>query len=654
MPFYPPFRTSLLSCSLLAFAQTSWADSTQVDLDTMQVWGTAVKSSTGTVREEEIEVKQADHLSDLLRDQAGVDIGGAHSTNQRINIRGVQDTQLEVTIDGARQNNFMYHHMGNLLINADILKEVDVRVGTNSVVNGGLSGGVAFETKDAKDLLPEGQDVGARVYGSYASNDYAGYSLTGYGQVDKQFDALAYFNMTKRNNPENGAGVESIGNDGNLHNGLVKLGWDVSDKQRLELTYDQYRDEGDYAPRPDMGAATNSAITANVVYPTEFERRTLTLNHELDLGDKLDIRTTIYRNEMDLWRDEALNTLATTYRYADGTASHTGAKVLAETLFMTGEIDHALRYGFDFYRQETEYAQDSIFISGESARSLALFVEDEFYLPSGLTITPGVRYNRYTLDSKASNETFSEFTWGLAAEYAFNQQWSVNASTTRLFQGPMLAEVFTGAGNTLQYNADLKPTTGFNNQLGLAYADSQVLGMDSVGMSLTVFQTRYYDYIDDEGGGSYVNLGDFDVDGFEASMNMRKGAFSGRLSYARSESENRITGEPMGRQVGDSIVLGLGYAIPRYKLKLNWQSLVTLKEDYYGKPAYDVHNISMTWMPRQVKNLSITFGIENLFDEYYVSHASRVGDTIHPRFGALHLNDYEPGRNIKLSASYSF
>ena len=138
----------------------TWANDQVVENKSVQVWGTQI-SNASSLLSDEIEFKQADHLSDLLRDQPGVNIGGAHSTNQRINIRGMQDLDMEVTIDGARQNNFMYHHMGNLLINADILKAVDLQVGNNSVLHGGLAGGVAFETKDAKDLLSDGQQVGA-------------------------------------------------------------------------------------------------------------------------------------------------------------------------------------------------------------------------------------------------------------------------------------------------------------------------------------------------------------------------------------------------------------------------------------------------------------------------------------------------------------
>ncbi|MCV6636148.1 TonB-dependent receptor [Candidatus Albibeggiatoa sp. nov. NOAA] len=649
-------NTSVLGLSLLALFNVHAAEPETNELATVQVWGTQVKSSSEFIDDTDIEVRQADHLSDLLRDLPGVDIGGAHSTNQRINIRGLQDTDLEITIDGARQNNFMYHHMGNLLINADILKAVDVQVGTNSVINGGLGGGMAFETKDAQDLLPFDRPIGARVYGAFASNDYFGYSATGYGQLNEQFDILAYYHGTSRNNPEYGNGIEAVGNNGDIANGLFKIGMNINDENRLELTYDQYTDEGNYAPRADMGAATNSAITGAIVYPTEFERTTLTLNYELDLGDAINLRASIYRNEMDLWRDEDSNPYkrGPAYRYASGNSIHTGGNILAETFVTTGALEHTFRYGLDIYKQDTEYKRDTTVLGEESARSTAVYVEDEMQF-GRFSVTPGLRYNRYTLDSKVADKTYNKLTWGLEAAYAINQQWTLNASTTRLFKGPMLAEVFTGAGANLDPNPDLKPTTGTNNQFSVLYNQQDALGEDSsLNASLTIFRTNFKDYIDDEGTGSYVNLGNYDVDGFEASVNMRKGQFSARLSYSQSESENEITGEPLGRQVGDSISLALGYSLPNYGLSFNWQSLVTQKEDYYNKPSYDVHNISVNWIPVNIENLSITLGVENLFDEHYVSHASRIGDDVHPLFGPLHLNDYEPGRNIKLSLSYAF
>jgi len=53
----------------------------------------------------------------------------------------------------------------------------------------------------------------------------------------------------------------------------------------------------------------------------------------------------------------------------------------------------------------------------------------------------------------------------------------------------------------------------------------------------------------------------------------------------------------------------------------------------------------MQWLPSQLKALSMTLGIENIFDKTYYSHASYSSDTV---------QDYEAGRNVKLSASYVF
>ncbi len=93
-------------------------------LETVEVWETQVTSSSLNLGSSSIETKQADHLSDLLRDLPGVDVGGTSSINNRIAIRGLEDENLDISIDGAKVSNVnMFHHIGNLLVNPDILKK---------------------------------------------------------------------------------------------------------------------------------------------------------------------------------------------------------------------------------------------------------------------------------------------------------------------------------------------------------------------------------------------------------------------------------------------------------------------------------------------------------------------------------------------------
>ena len=206
MPYSNVSRKSLAIAVSAAIATAAHADTGKNTIEEVTIWGTQVKASSVNLSEDDIGIRQADHISDLLRTIPGVDVGGAHSLNQRITIRSMDDKDLRITIDGANQNTYMYHHMGNLQIHADILQSVDVEIGTNSVVNGGLGGAVRFETKSARQLLKPDQQFGARLQGSYADNGGDGWSLTGYGLLTDSLDVLLYHNSVDRDNYDVGGG----------------------------------------------------------------------------------------------------------------------------------------------------------------------------------------------------------------------------------------------------------------------------------------------------------------------------------------------------------------------------------------------------------------------------------------------------------------
>lgn len=154
--------TKLAVVVSLALSSHAFAEQGSEADEQMIVWGTQVSSSSEYLGDQDISLRQADHMSDLLRSIPGVDVGGTHSVNQRINIRGLGETDLDIRLDGASQHANMFHHIGNLTLNPDILKSVDIQVGNNSVTQSGLGGAVYFETKNALDLLTYGERFGAR------------------------------------------------------------------------------------------------------------------------------------------------------------------------------------------------------------------------------------------------------------------------------------------------------------------------------------------------------------------------------------------------------------------------------------------------------------------------------------------------------------
>jgi len=50
-------------------------------------------------------------MSDLLRDLPGIDVGGTNSLTQRINIRSLGGTDLDIRLEGALQHANMFHHI---------------------------------------------------------------------------------------------------------------------------------------------------------------------------------------------------------------------------------------------------------------------------------------------------------------------------------------------------------------------------------------------------------------------------------------------------------------------------------------------------------------------------------------------------------------
>ena len=634
------------SLSIAAAETSSETEETTDTVETIQVWGTNISNSA--LLQDDIEKKQAAHLSDLLRDQAGIDIGGSHSIVQGINIRGVDDLDLNITIDGISQNNNMFHHSGNLLINADILKAVDISVGTNSVLTGGLSGGVAFETKDAKDILLPGQTVGARVHTDFASNDYLSGSATVYGQITDNVDAMVYYTYTDKDNFDDGNGNEVTGNEGRTYDGLVKLGWDVNEHNRFVFSYDRYNDQGDYYIKTNFGAGFAESIDAET-QDIDYTRTSTSLAHELDYGDAITMRSSIYKNELSYIASGV-----------EGKSEHTGYNILGTSKYVSGPIVHTLRYGGEGYEQVSTRIDHGVETNEDTADSHAFYIEDEVALTDRFTVTPGVRYNYYTVDMEsegandALDKTWTDFTFGLEGRYQVTKQWALNASATELFQGPGLRESYVNYST--EFDKNLKAETGINKTVGVSFLDNDILGLDRLAFTFNWFNTRIEDYIDNwaigKGNpGLYENSGDYDIDGFESMLSMRKGQLSTRISYSKSDSEHLETGEQLRYEVGDSIALNIDYDLPDYDLSVNWTTLVTRSNDsvFNGanihKAGYQVHNITAQWLPRDLSELTVTFGVQNIFDKAYYSHASYNSDSV---------QDYESGRNIKLSASYVF
>lgn len=697
-----PYKATTVALALSTLFSTAIvrADNTNQEteeVEVIEVWNTQVKTSSLYLRGEDIASKQADHISDLLRTIPGVDVGGAHSLNQRITIRSMDDKDLKITIDGASQNTYMYHHMGNLQIHADILKSVDIEIGANSVINGGLGGAVRFETKEAKDLLKEGQDFGSRIQAGYGDNSGSSFSLTGYGQLNESLDFLAYVNKVNRDNfevgggeikDENGqviAGTDGTvrGIEGELTDALFKVGYDFADSHRIAVSFETYKDEGDYSYRPDMGLATDivigNAMNSPLVWPTEFTRDTLTLSYVGNFGETTEVRASLFNNESELVRDErAWGTDSAYAGFVTGNATNEGFNVIAETEFELSNMEHEFTYGLDYLNYTTKYELAPAYVdnagktSGEESTAIAFFIQDKITVTDSFFLTPGVRYDSNDLDSVMVNKKYSDVLFALAGEYFVNQDLVVRLSSTQVFKSPEIAEVFVGAGLRSVENNDIKAETGLNSELAVAY-QTELNNDLTLVTGFTLFKSEIDDYIYDYATDDWKpdNIGTMAIEGAEVYFGIESNNLAANVSYSDAESEldattgyEKFEGARLDRQQGDTISANVNYNLEQYNLVFNWEVMnvdsVDNALDIDGasldksKDGFTIHNISAVWKPESFEDITVVVGADNLFDEYYASQSSRTGVSVHPRFGKLQLTDYEPGRNIKATVSYSF
>ena len=634
------------------------------------------KAQEGSVYiEDYTPAQQASHLSDFLNVVPGVTVGGTSAVNQRIRVRGLDDTNLKVTIDGARQEGKLFYHMGDLTLDPDLLKQAEVAVGNNSVTlgNDAIGGAVAFTTVDAADLLKPGQRIGAKIHAGYASNnDELLTSATVFAAPTDNVDLLAYYGKRDTDSGEDGNGRELF-EDSKSENILLKAGAYIADDHRIGASFSRTEKEGVFPFRPDFPGRPDAPI------PQKVSRDTYGIDYNFNpLNALVNVDANVYQTETEILRDNDTK-LSPGYDWA-AKVKTTGAKVQNTSNIATNVGTHKLISGIEHYKKESEMARDSIKKGTDEATNTSIYLEDQ-WKNGKLTLTPGVRYDRYeSPEFIAGGKTYDNVVGALAASYEIAPLTQVFASYTQLFNGPDLSQaIFNSNGDKNYVNNDLKAEEGSNVEVGIVKTlrDLTVAG-DALQLSGKYFETDIENFIEFvRSGGKRVGLDcatgksggecqgainkdeDYTIKGVELAADYKMNDFSMGLSYARARSKGDKTGYSIpsvtgsSSESGDKYMVNLGYA-PTETTDIGWRStyvasvMANTASNNVKKPSYNVHDVFMNYMPRQIDGLKATLGVYNIFDEAYASHSSRLN----PLDNAT--TDFEKGRNIKASLTYQF
>ena len=672
-------RLSVLSIGIAAVLGSQMANAEvepSTSLQTITV--TANSSVRGKVQEDSVytedytPAQQADHLSDFLNVIPGVTVGGTSTVNQRIRVRGLDDTNLKVTIDGARQEGTLFYHMGDVTIDPDLLKQSEVAVGNNSVTlgNDALGGAVAFKTVDAVDLLKPGQKIGAKLHAGYASNnDELLTSATVYGAPTDNIDLLAYYGKRDANSGEDGNGRELF-EDSKGENILLKAGVSIAEDHRLGASFSSTEKKGTFPFRPDFPSRNDAPIPQNV------KRDTYGLDYTYNPASQLvDVDANVYQTKTRILRDSDYVTNPG-FEF-DAQVKTIGGKVQNTSIIDTNIGTHKLIAGVEHYKKESEMSRDFIKSGSDSAKNTSVYLEDQWQ-NGKLTLTPGVRYDRYeSPEFVSAGKTYNNVVGALAASYEIAPMTQVFASYTQLFNGPDLSQaIFNSDGGNTYVNNNLKAEEGSNAEIGIAKTLRHLsVEGDALQLSGKYFETNIENFIEFvRSGGTRVGLDcatgqsggscqgavnkdeDFKIKGVELAADYKMNNFSMGLGYTRARSKGDKTGDSIpsvtgsNSNSGDRFMVNLNYE-PNDVVGLGWRStyVASITDNKQNtKPNYDVHDVYMNYTPRQLENVKATVGVYNLFDEAYASHSSRLNtadDTV---------TDFEQGRNIKASLSYQF
>tara|TARA_R110000764_G_scaffold8152_4_gene27835 strand:- start:28526 stop:30496 length:1971 start_codon:yes stop_codon:yes gene_type:complete len=636
----------------LAFAIHNVYAADPAELPALEITGERLKQKASNISAEELEHYQASDLEDAFSSQPEISVGGGHSVAQKLYMRGLEDTLLSISIDGAQQAGQTFHHTGRINVEPELLKEVDVRAGTTDALAGpgALGGSIRFITKDPEDLLRAGEDFGALVKGGYFSNA-EGYkaNATLFGRFSEDWSAMLVGTYQDQNDYEDGNGDTITGTGSRQNLGFAKLVGHLTDAQTVRFSYERREDDGERNQRPQW---VNSSF--NLAYPLTNQRETWNLGYELNPDDNplLDLAVTTYQTSNELEQ----NVIGRWGLY-NAEAKSWGADV-RNTSLLGG---HELTYGVDYRRDEITAGPGTDPTSEEQdGKVYGVYAQDYWQLGDRWLLGFGGRYDTYKFNS-ADGQNFDESGFSPNASLGFQATRNLNlhVAHTQAFRGPQVRDGFKAEVATL--DPSLKPEKARTNEIGFDYANGGWL------LSGKLYRTDIKDAIADPvpNPTMFINAGDLESKGYLLQTAYHWDAISVGLSYHHNDAT--IDGEDLnvyehnglGTSIGDTWVANADYRFSD-SLEMGWQGRFVERLDsvetgvgVIDKAGYGVHDIYASWQPKRNDDLTLSLTVKNLLDKQYLDHASNEDFQSIPGYGGI-IGSYEPGREVRLGVAMRF
>lgn len=639
LSFFSFFITSLL----LVTVQAQEGETATANLPAVNVKGERDDATFGSsqkkVTSKQLEQNQAEDLEDVFRLQPEITVGGGQRAAQKVYVRGLQDTNLNVTIDGARQSGQLFHHQGRINIEPELLKEIDVEAGTGNALAGpgALGGRLNFVTKDVEDLLRDGQSHGVFLKGRYnTNNDEKGLSLGLFGKPADSVGILLYGTLAESIDYRAGEGESVPYTAAKPKSALAKVTVRPTQYQKLTASAVRREDNARRLLRAEFGAGATNPPNDQI-----FETETYTLAYDyVPETPWVDLRAEVYNNRGFLKQSDAVSS-------SDASISSYGVNL--RNTFSTG--DFKLTLGSDLNLDRTE-ANRAAGRQSEQGEVFGGYSQLTYKILPAWSLGAGVRYDQYTLrdilDQSLSKDRFNP---NIGTRYFFSDEFALSINWSQAFKGPTPIEAYVVAGaQGVAPNTALEGTIAETSEIKLKYEDD-CFNAEAVGFT-TLLRSPIQSGVERSGlrRAYRRNVSDIWVRGVNLATSYKINQWSGGLSYALNDLEAGADSDGY-KGVGDRIVASIGYQVPDVGLIFGWNTLLSLRiqdapTGQSEQPGYDIHDVNVTYIPTD--RIRVGLALSNIFDAKYVAHGTSYFTT------GNFVSMYEPGRDLRFSASYLF
>jgi vitamin B12 transporter len=571
------FRLVAATALLLSAAPQSYASDISPS-DTIIVTATRteipLEQATVPVRvitRDDIELSLATDLAELLRFEAGIDIGRNGGPGQATSffMRGTESNHTLVLIDGVRMNPGTIGGAAIQHISQEVIERVEIVKGARSALFGtdAIGGVINIITRRADETHVEG-GVGA---GSFDSR--SAFVSGGLRDDRNQLGITLDWQDTAGYPPRVGSDVDRGYGNFSLN---VHAARDIG---HGEISLRHWRAEGtveylDFFLTP-VDQDFRNFVTA-LQFDKQFAGRgtsKLIVSHMLDR---------IAQNQSDDFVES--DRLSLDWQHTLAFSEHT----VTAGVFAMQETAKSLSFGSGF---------------DEDTDVKAVFLQDQWIRD---------KHRAFVAARLTDHESFgNQATYNIEYGYELTSSWSVRGGLGRAFRAPDATDRYGFGGNP-----DLEPEISDEYQLGLRYAPG-----DRHSVDIEFYANDIEDLIEfDFATFTLVNIDSAEIRGVQLGYEYLGDSYSLRTDLVRQQADNTSNDSRLMRRAEESITVSYTQDVGRHRLGLSVLASGD-REDFGGVvlPGYVV--ASLTGQLQLSRNLQLNARVENLLDADYQTAA---------------------------------